>query len=56
MLCEGFYLHTVLVSAFISEQKLVKWLIGFGWSSPAIVILIYGLSRGLAGNREETNE
>ncbi|TMW41989.1 hypothetical protein DOY81_012932, partial [Sarcophaga bullata] len=27
MLCEGFYLHTVLVSAFISEKKLVKWLI-----------------------------
>ncbi|XP_055379971.1 calcitonin gene-related peptide type 1 receptor isoform X2 [Condylostylus longicornis] len=50
MLCEGFYLHTVLVSAFISEQKLVKWLIAFGWTSPAVVIFIYGLARGLSSN------
>ncbi|KAH8391062.1 hypothetical protein KR215_005395, partial [Drosophila sulfurigaster] len=49
MLCEGFYLHTVLVAAFISEKKLVKWLIAFGWGSPAIVICIYGLARGLTG-------
>ncbi|CAD7077512.1 unnamed protein product [Hermetia illucens] len=54
MLCEGFYLHTVLVSAFISEQKLVKWLIGFGWSSPAIVILTYALSRGLDSSQGAT--
>nr|AAL48818.1 RE24343p [Drosophila melanogaster] len=33
MLCEGFYLHTVLVAAFISEKRLVKWLIAFGWGS-----------------------
>uniref|UniRef100_A0A1A9V260 G-protein coupled receptors family 2 profile 2 domain-containing protein n=1 Tax=Glossina austeni TaxID=7395 RepID=A0A1A9V260_GLOAU len=49
MLCEGFYLHTVLVAAFISEKKLVKWLIAFGWGTPAIVILVYALARGLAG-------
>ncbi|XP_073845244.1 diuretic hormone 31 Receptor isoform X2 [Musca autumnalis] len=53
MLCEGFYLHTVLVSAFISEKKLVKWLIAFGWGSPAIVILVYGLVRGLVGVGQE---
>ncbi|XP_017485486.1 PREDICTED: calcitonin gene-related peptide type 1 receptor-like [Rhagoletis zephyria] len=53
MLCEGFYLHTVLVSAFISEKKLVKWLIAFGWGSPAIVIFIYGLARGLGGTGDE---
>lgn len=46
MLCEGFYLHTVLVSAFISEQKLVKWLIALGWSAPALVLILYGSLRG----------
>ncbi|KAH8371138.1 hypothetical protein KR093_006314, partial [Drosophila rubida] len=53
MLCEGFYLHTVLVAAFISEKKLVKWLIAFGWGSPAIVICIYGLARGLIGTHNQ---
>ncbi|KAM7345733.1 diuretic hormone 31 Receptor isoform 4-T11 [Cochliomyia hominivorax] len=53
MLCEGFYLHTVLVSAFISEKKLVKWLIAFGWGLPAVVIFVYGLARGLLGLPEE---
>ncbi|KAH8284670.1 hypothetical protein KR018_011172, partial [Drosophila ironensis] len=53
MLCEGFYLHTVLVAAFISEKRLVKWLIAFGWGSPALVIFVYSLARGLAGTPEE---
>lgn len=56
MLCEGFYLHTVLVSAFISEKKLVKWLIAFGWGSPAIVITVYGLVRGLIGTAQENTQ
>jgi 7 transmembrane receptor (Secretin family) len=46
MLCEGFYLHTVLVSAFISEQKLVRWLILIGWSAPAPFVILYGALRG----------
>ncbi|KAL5286779.1 CALCRL.2 family protein [Megaselia abdita] len=53
MLCEGFYLHTVLVHAFIAESKLVKWLMGLGWSVPVVITLIYGLSRGLAGKGPE---
>ncbi|XP_017150654.1 calcitonin gene-related peptide type 1 receptor isoform X1 [Drosophila miranda] len=53
MLCEGFYLHTVLVSAFISEKRLVKWLIAFGWGSPAVVIFVYSLARGLGGTAEQ---
>lgn len=56
MLCEGFYLHTVLVSAFISEQRLVRWLMVFGWSSPAIVLTVYGFSRGFHGNEEDRKE
>ncbi|XP_002090917.3 calcitonin gene-related peptide type 1 receptor isoform X2 [Drosophila yakuba] len=53
MLCEGFYLHTVLVAAFISEKRLVKWLIAFGWGSPAIVIFVYSMARGLGGTPED---
>ncbi|XP_055697911.1 calcitonin gene-related peptide type 1 receptor isoform X2 [Phlebotomus papatasi] len=54
MLCEGFYLHTVLVAAFVSEKKLVKWLIWLGWGAPAIVIVQYGLLRGFHGNEIDT--
>ncbi|KAJ6641752.1 Calcitonin gene-related peptide type 1 receptor, partial [Pseudolycoriella hygida] len=56
MLCEGFYLHTVLVSAFISEQRLVRWLMVLGWSSPAIVLSVYGFARGFHGNEEDRKE
>lgn len=49
MLCEGFYLHTVLVSAFISEQRLVRWLMAFGWIAPAILLTTYGVTRGVYG-------
>lgn len=49
MLCEGFYLHTVLVSAFISEQRLVRWLMAFGWIAPAIILFSYGFIRGAYG-------
>lgn len=53
MLCEGFYLHTVLVSAFVSEKKLVKWLVALGWSAPAIVIVVYGLLRAYASSPDD---
>lgn len=54
MLCEGFYLHTVLVSAFVSEKKLVRCLVWLGWGAPALVILQYGLLRGLHGDESDT--
>lgn len=54
MLCEGFYLHTVLVSAFVSEKKLVRCLVWLGWGAPAIVILQYGLLRGFHGDELDT--
>ncbi|XP_039437515.1 calcitonin gene-related peptide type 1 receptor isoform X1 [Culex pipiens pallens] len=53
MLCEGFYLHTVLVSAFVSEKKLVKWLVVLGWTVPACVIVLYGVLRGSYGTDED---
>jgi calcitonin receptor-like len=52
MLCEGFYLHTVLVAAFVSEQKLVRWLITIGWGAPAIFIVFYSCFRGYSDDLE----
>lgn len=54
MLCEGFYLHTVLVSAFVSEKRLVRWLLIVGWCSPAIVLIIYGFLRHFYGSIADT--
>lgn len=54
MLCEGFYLHTVLVSAFVSEKRLVRCLVWLGWGAPAAVILQYGLLRGFHGDESDT--
>lgn len=54
MLCEGFYLHTVLVSAFISEQRLVRWLMAFGWIAPGVILIVYGFLRGFVGRPEDT--
>uniref|UniRef100_A0A182LTM8 Calcitonin receptor n=1 Tax=Anopheles culicifacies TaxID=139723 RepID=A0A182LTM8_9DIPT len=56
MLCEGFYLHTVLVSAFVSEKKLLKWLLALGWGSPAFFIILYGFLRGYASPPNDTIE
>uniref|UniRef100_A0A1B6FEL9 G-protein coupled receptors family 2 profile 2 domain-containing protein n=1 Tax=Cuerna arida TaxID=1464854 RepID=A0A1B6FEL9_9HEMI len=53
MLAEGFYLHTLLVSAFISEERLVKWLTGLGWTLPGLFILVYTVLRLLFGDIEQ---
>lgn len=50
MLCEGLYLHTVLVSAFISERRLVCALLAAGWLLPVPVLLIYCVRRAIAGD------
>lgn len=50
MLCEGMYLHTVLVSAFISERRLVRALVAAGWMLPLPCILIYATRRALDGD------
>lgn len=56
MLCEGFYLHTVLVYAFVSEKKLVRWLIVWGWTTPGIVIILYSLFRALHGDERDKSQ
>ncbi|XP_046736281.1 calcitonin gene-related peptide type 1 receptor-like isoform X1 [Diprion similis] len=56
MLCEGFYLHTLLVSAFTSEHKLVKWLMGLGWPLPAIIVVTYAILRGTSDDLEDSSQ
>lgn len=53
MLCEGVYLHTVLVSAFIMENRLLKYMIGLGWGIPLITIIIYAPARQFLGTMKE---
>lgn len=55
MLCEGLYLHTVLVSAFISETRLLRCMLLLGWGMPGLTIAIYGPVRHFAGNAAETS-
>jgi calcitonin receptor-like len=56
MLCEGFYLHTLLVAAFISESRLVKWLYGLGWAMPLVPTAIYTSLRASNPDGNDTKE
>lgn len=49
MLCEGLYLHTVLVSAFVSERRLLRALLALGWLLPLTSAAVYA-GRRAAGN------
>ncbi|XP_067125554.1 calcitonin gene-related peptide type 1 receptor-like [Centruroides vittatus] len=45
MFCEGLYLHTLLVVAFLSEGNLMKWFYLLGWGAPALLIIAYAATR-----------
>ncbi|KAK9877387.1 hypothetical protein WA026_017782 [Henosepilachna vigintioctopunctata] len=49
MLCEGLYLHTVLISTFVSETRLVRYMLLLGWGIPTTTLIIYSLARGFYG-------
>ncbi|RZC42877.1 calcitonin gene-related peptide type 1 receptor, partial [Asbolus verrucosus] len=53
MLCEGIYLHTVLVSAFISERRLLRCMLVLGWGIPLLTASIYAPVRSFAGKTSE---
>lgn len=55
MLCEGVYLHTVLVSAFIMESRLLRYMLILGWGVPGLTIAIYASVRHFAADVEETS-
>ncbi|XP_052741366.1 calcitonin receptor [Bicyclus anynana] len=48
MLCEGLYLHTVLVSAFVSERRLLRALLALGWLLPAPSAAVHAARRAAA--------
>lgn len=56
MLCEGVYLHTVLVSAFISESRLLKFMLALGWGMPGLTIMIYAIVRQVMGTELDTSK
>ncbi|XP_072305651.1 calcitonin gene-related peptide type 1 receptor [Eucyclogobius newberryi] len=50
MLCEGIYLHTlIIVAVFVGEQQLF-WYYVLGWGFPVIPAIIYAVARGLLYN------
>ncbi|CAG9760637.1 unnamed protein product [Ceutorhynchus assimilis] len=53
MLCEGLYLHTVLVWAFISQSNLLAWMNIVGWGIPLITTIIYVPVRAMLGEGDE---
>lgn len=48
MLCEGLYLHTVLVSAFVSERRLLRGLLAAGWLLPLPSAVAHAVRRAVA--------
>ncbi|KAK7074546.1 hypothetical protein SK128_018987, partial [Halocaridina rubra] len=46
MFCEGLYLHTLLVVAFVAEDRIMKWFYLLGWGVPACWTIIYAAARG----------
>ncbi|XP_036958696.1 calcitonin gene-related peptide type 1 receptor isoform X1 [Acanthopagrus latus] len=50
MLCEGIYLHTlIIVAVFVGEQQLF-WYHVLGWGFPIVPAVIYAVARGLYFN------
>lgn len=46
MFCEGLYLHTLLVVAFVSEETILKWFYFIGWLVPVPIAVVYAGFRG----------
>ncbi|XP_042209098.1 calcitonin gene-related peptide type 1 receptor-like [Homarus americanus] len=46
MFSEGLYLHTLLVVAFVSEERLMKWFYLLGWGAPGLIVTVYAAIRG----------
>jgi calcitonin receptor-like len=53
MFCEGLYLHTLLVIAFVSEGKILKWFYILGWGVPIPLTMTYALLRSRSQNPKD---
>ncbi|KAG1650525.1 Calcitonin gene-related peptide type 1 receptor [Nymphon striatum] len=54
MFCEGFFLFSILVSAFLTEEKLMIWIYAIGWGAPAVLTTIYAVVRATNSPSERT--
>nr|KAF6493967.1 calcitonin receptor like receptor [Rousettus aegyptiacus] len=50
MLCEGVYLHTLIVVAVFAEKQHLMWYYFLGWGFPVIPACIYAVARSLYFN------
>ena len=56
MFCEGLYLHTVLVVAFVKSELLMKLFYVIGWGFPIIPAVSYGIVRALDDQEKLENQ
>ncbi|XP_074196834.1 calcitonin receptor [Rhinolophus sinicus] len=50
MLCEGIYLHTMIVVAMFTEEQHLRWYYLLGWGFPLVPTTIHAVSRALYFN------
>ncbi|KAI1305977.1 Calcitonin gene-related peptide type 1 receptor [Halotydeus destructor] len=55
MFCEGLYLHTLLIVAFVSGESVMKWFYVIGWAVPLPIITVYAILRGSSESHLDTD-
>ncbi|EDL13992.1 calcitonin receptor isoform 1a precursor [Mus musculus] len=50
MLCEGIYLHTLIVMAVFTDEQRLRWYYLLGWGFPIVPTIIHAITRALYYN------